>query len=107
RSTPPRRTISVRPQAHYEALQAGRAREQTEGFKTEYAKRAGVEGTIAQALRSCEVRRSRYIGKARTHLDHLMTGAAMNIVRLLNWLAGVPKAKTQSSPFVRLYRTTA
>jgi len=107
RSTPPRRTITVRPQAQYEALQAGRAREQTEGFKKEYAKRAGVEGTIAQALRSCEVRRSRYIGMARTHLDHLMTGAAMNIVRLLNWLAGIPKAKTRSSPFVQLYRMTA
>jgi transposase len=107
RSTPPRRTISIRPQAQYEALQAGRARERTDDFKTEYAKRAGGEGTLAQALRTCEVRRSRYIGIGRTHLDHLMTGAALNIVRLLNWLAGVPKAKTRLSPFAQLYRATA
>jgi len=88
-------------------LQAGRAREHTDDFKTEYAKRAGVEGTLAQAVRTCEVRRSRYIGIGRTHLDHLMTGAALNIVRLLSWLAGVPKAKTRLSPFAQLYRATA
>ena len=106
RSTPPRRTISIRPQAQYEALQTGRAREQTAGFKTEYAKRAGVEGTIAQAVRSCEVRRSRYMGLTKTHLAHMLTGAAMNVMRMLNWLADVPKATTASSPFVQLYRST-
>ncbi len=107
RSTPPRRTITIRPQAQYQALQAGRDREQTEAFKTEYAKRAGVEGTIAQSVRSCDVRRSRYMGAAKTHLQHLMTGAVINVLRMLNWLAEVPKAKTQVSPFVRMYRTPA
>ena len=104
RSTPARRTITVRPQAQYEALQAGRAREETEAYRIEYTKRAGVEGSISQGVRSCEVRRSRYIGEARTHLQHLMTGAAMNVVRMLNWLAEVPKAKTRPSPFVRMFR---
>lgn len=104
KSTPPRRTITVRPQAQHEALLAGRQREQTAEYKAEYAKRAGVEGTIAQSVRTTELRRSRYIGKAKTHLAHLMAAAVMNVVRLLRWLAGEPKAQTQLSPFARLYQ---
>jgi hypothetical protein len=106
RSTPPRRTITLRPEKQHEALLAGRERERTDSFKAEYAKRAGVEGTISQAVRSCDIRRSRYVGEAKTHLHHLMTGAAMNVVRMLNWFAEVPKAKTRLSPFVLMYRPT-
>jgi hypothetical protein len=103
RSTPPRRTITVRPQAQHEALLAGRQRQQTEAFSAEYARRAGVEGTIAQGGRSHEMRRSRYFGLPKTHLQHLMIAAAMNVVRMLRWLAGEPKAATQVSAFARLY----
>jgi hypothetical protein len=88
----------------HEALIAGRQRELTAHFRAEYAKRAGVEGTIAQGVRSCELRRSRYVGLARTHLQHLMTAAAMNVVRILRWTAGEPKAATRLSAFARLYR---
>ncbi len=103
KATPPRRTITIRPQAQHESLLAGRQRDQTKEYKTEYAKRAGVEGTIAQSVRMTEVRRSRYVGQAKTHLAHLMAAAMMNIVRLLRWLAGEPKAQTRLSPFARLY----
>jgi hypothetical protein len=104
RSTPPRRTITVRSQAQHEALLAGRQREQTEEFRAEYARRAGVEGTIAQGVRSHEMRSSRYFGLPKTHLQHLMTAAAINVVRMLRWLAGEPKATTQVSAFARLYQ---
>lgn len=102
-STPPRRTISIRPQAEYEALRDGRAREKTLDFAAEYARRAGVEGTIAQAVRSHAARRTPYFGQLKTHLAHLMVATAMNVVRLLRWLAGEPKARTQRSAFVKLY----
>ncbi len=105
RSTPPRRTITLRPQAQHEALLEGRKREQTEQFKNEYAKRAGVEGTIAQSVRTCDVRRSRYIGQAKVHLQHVMTAAIINVMRMLRWLAGEPKAKTSQSAFAKLYQT--
>jgi hypothetical protein len=104
KATPPRRTITIRPHAQHEALLAGRQREQTDAYKAEYAKRAGVEGTIAQSVRTTEVRRSRYVGQAKTHLAHLMAAAIINIVRILRWLAGEPKAQTHLSPFARLYR---
>lgn len=104
RSTPPRRTITIRPQAQHEALLAGRKREQTEQYKAEYAKRAGVEGTIAQSVRTTEVRRARYIGQAKTHLQHLVSAAIMNVVRMLRWIADEPKAKTRQSTFAQLYQ---
>lgn len=104
RSTPPRRTITIRPRAQHEALQEGRKREQTAAFKDQYAKRAGVEGTISQSVRTCDVRRTRYIGQAKVHLQHLMTAAILNVMRILCWLAGEPKAKTPRSAFAKLYQ---
>jgi hypothetical protein len=93
----------VRPQAQHEALLAGRRREQSAEFKAEYARRAGVEGTIAQGVRSCGMRRCHYYGLAKLHLAHLMTAAAVNLLRMIRWLLGEPKAKTAMSAFATLY----
>jgi transposase len=98
-----RRTISIRrPKEHHEALQKARGRERTTDFKKEYRRRAGIEGTVSRAVRTCEVRRSRYIGLAKTHLHHLLSSAALSFLRVGEWLMGVPKAKTRRSPFARL-----
>jgi transposase len=99
RKASPRRTITVRPREQYEALQAAREREQTEAYAAEYARRAGVEGTLSQAVRRAGLRRSRYVGLARTHLGHLLTATAINFVRLGEWLADTPRAKTRHPPF--------
>jgi len=107
RASPPRRTITVRPQAQHEALLKGRQRMKTEQFATTYKVRAGIEGTIAQATRSCDVRHARYVGDKRTHLQHLMTAAALNIVRILRWLAGEPKAASRPNALALLYQPTA
>jgi transposase len=97
-----RRTVTIRTQEAYEALQAARRRQQSEEFKEQYKKRAGVEGTISQAIRAFGMRRSRYIGLAKTHLQHLLTAAALNLVRLGEWLIETPRAATRSSHFERL-----
>jgi len=107
RSMSARRAITIRPEAQHEALRVWRAREQTADFAAGYARRAGVEGTIAQGVRSCGVRRTRYVGRAKTHLAHLMTAAAINIVRLLRWIADEPKAQARLSAFARLHQVTA
>lgn len=99
------RRLHLKPRPEFEALQAGRARQQGETFKQKYKKRAGIEGTISQGVRAFELRRSRYIGLAKTHLQHIAIAAAMNLVRLANWLAGVPKAKTRVSRFAALMPT--
>lgn len=102
RSRYPRRTITVRPKAHYLALQARRQREQTAEYAREVVRRAGIEATISQGVRALRLRRSRYFGLARTHLSHVLTAAGLNFLRVTDWLAGVPLAGTRSSHFTDL-----
>ena len=96
------RSLTVRPQAEHAALQAARAHQQTAEFRQDYAVRAGVEGTLSQGVAVSGLRRARYIGKARTHLQHILTGAALNLVRVMDWLAEVPRAVTRKSRFAGL-----
>jgi transposase len=97
-----RRCLTVRPPDQFAALQAARQRETTADYAALYDKRAGVEGTISRGIRTCGMRRTRYIGIARTHLDHVLTAVAINILRLGEWFAEIPRPKTRISPFVRL-----
>ncbi|MDQ6906381.1 MAG: transposase [Chloroflexota bacterium] len=60
------------------------------------------EGTISREIRSCRLRRTRYIGLARTRLRHLLTAAALNFLRLGEWFTGSSPAKTRRSPFATL-----
>lgn len=98
-----RRTVTIRPHEQYLALKQRREQEETKEFKQVYAKRAGIEGTISQGVRVMGLRRSRYIGQQKTHLQHLATAAALNLVRSLAWFNGVPRAQTRHSTFARLY----
>lgn len=83
-------------------LQQARQRQQTEEFRTTYRHRAGVEGTFSQTTRNTGLRRSRCIGIRKTHLQHLLSAAATNILRLVHWLHGEPFAKTRTSRFAAL-----
>jgi transposase len=97
-----RRTITVRRQDHHVALQAARARETSAAYTTEYARRAGIEGTLSQGIRAYGRRHARYIGGAKTHLQHVLTAAAINVVRMANWLMKKPLAKTRCAAFQKL-----
>lgn len=97
-----RRSIPVRPHDQYVALQAARSRETSEEFKKEYARRAGIEGTISQGVRACGLRRARYVGEAKTHLQHVATAVAMNVLRISSWLMDRPREQTRTSAFVKL-----
>jgi transposase len=99
------RVLTFKTQAEYEALQAARARQQTAQFKAQYNKRAGIEGTISQATRVFNLRRSRYIGLAKTHLQHILIAAAISLSRAFAWVEQIPRATTRQSPFVALGRT--
>lgn len=72
----------IRLQEHHEALQAARHRQTTEE-KARYAILAGIEGTISQGVRRCDLQRSRYIGLTKTRLLHLLIATALNFV----WMA--------------------
>jgi transposase len=97
-----RRTITIRPKAAYEALHAARLRESTAAFVATYAKRAGIEGTLSRGIRRCRLRRTRYIGLARTHLAHVLTAVAINFLRLGEWFTEVPRTTTRRSAYARL-----
>jgi hypothetical protein len=98
----PRRPITIRPQPQYQALQAARQREVTEALQAEYARRAGIEGTISRGIRSARLRRTRYRGLARVHLGHILTAVGLNVLRLGEWWLETARAKTRLTPFARL-----
>jgi transposase len=97
-----RRSITVRPRDQYEALHAARSREASEEYRWEYKRRAEIEGTISQGVRTCGLRLSRYIGEAKAHLQHVATAAAINGTRISDWLAERPREATRTSPLARL-----
>jgi transposase len=97
-----RRTLLVQPRQLHEALQAARKRETTTEYASQSQKRAGVEGTISQGVRAFGLRRARYVGLAKTHLQHVFTATAINFVRLGQWLQGSPLSQTRQSSFARL-----
>ena len=101
------RMVSLRPKAEYEVLKAARDRQETQEFKTKYKKRAGIEGTISQGVRAFSLRRSRYLGLAKTHLQHLATAAAMNLTRVVSWwMADEQTSIPYRSPFLKLKPVT-
>jgi hypothetical protein len=59
---------------------------------------------ISQGVRSLDLRRSRYIGLAKTHLQRLLIAIGMNLVRIVQWLSGDKLASTRQSHFVRLFQ---
>jgi transposase len=97
-----RRLVTIRPREQYEALGLARVREGTAEYQRDYGKRAGVEGTVSQGVRVCGLRRSRYAGQAKSHLQHLATAAALNVLRIGDWLSQEPREQTRTSAFARL-----
>jgi transposase len=90
------------PRERHDMVQAARARQQTPDFHDVYQARCGVEGTFAHTTRNTGMRRARYIGQRKTHLQHLFTALATNILRLVCWLEGAPLARTRTSRFAAL-----
>jgi Transposase DDE domain len=95
------RRLSVRPKEQHFALRAARQFQATAAFKERYDVRAGVEGTPSQGLRLCDLRHARYIGLAKTRLHHILT-AALNVVRVAQWLEDPQLAKTRRAPILAL-----
>ena len=87
---------------HFEALQEARAWYASEEGRQRYQCRAGVEGTLSQGVRAFGLRRTRYRGLEKTHLQHVAIAAAINIDRIVAWLEERPRATTRTSRFAAL-----
>jgi IS5 family transposase len=79
-----------------------RAEQATPAWRERYAHRAGVEGTIAQASRRSDLHQARYRGLAKTHLQHVLTALALNLVRVDAWLTGAATTGGWTSRLARL-----
>ena len=101
-ATAARRCVNFHPREEYEALNAARARMNDPAWQERYHRRAGVEGTLSQAVRAFGMRRSRYIGLAKTTLQQVCIAVGMNVSRVVHWLDGLPRARTRVPPFAAL-----
>jgi transposase len=99
---PSPRSLRLHPQAQHEAFRATQAWYASEAGKRQYGRRAGIEGTISQGVRAFGMRRTRYRGLDKTHLQSVAIAAAINIDRLVSWFDGQPRAITRTSRFARL-----
>jgi IS5 family transposase len=96
------RQLTIRPRHIHHAVQHARARQDTTQFKATYRLRAGVESTIHQAVAVTDTRHARYRGLAKTHLEHVYSAVALNLIRLDAWFNGVPLDRTRTSHLARL-----
>jgi transposase len=101
------RQLSLRPREVHEAVAAARATQTTSQWKARYNIRAGVEGTIHQATHVTGIRHARYLGLAKTRLEHNAAAAAINLIRLDAWWTGRPLDRTRTTHLQRLHLTIA
>ncbi|MFF9244520.1 transposase [Streptomyces sp. NPDC014776] len=81
-----------------------RTEQQTSEWKTRYAVRSGVEGTVNEFAHGHGMRRCRYRGQGKAHIQHVLTAIAVNIERL----SGLPPTREIPRPADRLHsRTTS
>ena len=57
---------------------------------------------IAPASRLSDLHHARYRGLAKTHLQHVLTALAINLVRVDAWLTGVATTGSWTSRLARL-----
>jgi len=95
------RQLTLQPRALAEAQATARAAGSTSPFQADYARRAGVEGTMHQAA-SHGARRTRYRGLTKTRLDHAFMALALNLLRLHAYWNGTPLDRQRTSHLARL-----
>ncbi|HZD69816.1 MAG TPA: transposase, partial [Actinomycetes bacterium] len=96
------RQLTLHPRQVQHALDTARAEQDTKPWQADYALRAGVEGTIHQAVAVTGLRRARYKGLPKTHLEHVYAAVALNLTRLDAWWNGHALDRTRTSHLTRL-----
>jgi hypothetical protein len=96
-----RRQLAILPREAAQAQATARTAGTTLPFAADYARRAGVEGTMHQAA-SHGARRARYRGLPKTRLDHAFMAVALNLLRLHAYWTGTPLDRRRTSHLARL-----
>lgn len=96
-----RRQLTVPPREVHGLQTTSRAAQKREDWQARYAVRAGVEGTINQAV-DLGIRRARYRGIEKTRLQHVFIACAINLIRLNAYWNGHTLDRTRTSHINRL-----
>jgi hypothetical protein len=102
RSTRTGRQLMLRPRDIHDAVEQARTNQTTDEWKQRYATRAGVEGTIHQAVAVTGARRCRYTGLAKTRLEHIFAATAINLIRLDAWWTSTTPTRPRVTHLARL-----
>ncbi|MFJ4689127.1 transposase [Streptomyces sp. NPDC088789] len=76
------RTVGFPPRELRDLQLRIRAEQQTPEWKTRYAVRSGVEGTVDEFAHGHGMRHCRYRGQEKVHIQHVLAAIAINIERL-------------------------
>jgi transposase len=76
------RTVGFPPRELYELQLRNQANQQDPAWHKRYAVRSGIEGTVCEFAHGHGMRRCRYRGQPKAHLQHVLTAIAVNIERL-------------------------
>ncbi|MGP4003100.1 IS1182 family transposase [Streptomyces sp. 8N706] len=102
------RALALLPTRELHEIQTrNRLEQQTEDWQRRYAIRAGIEATLSQNVRTCGLRRSRYRGLPRTHVQHILTALACNLTRVADWIAAPATTRRRSTRFHALCTAAA
>ncbi|MEV0695601.1 transposase [Streptomyces sp. NPDC050388] len=66
------------------------------------ARAVAARGPYPQAVAVTGMRRARYLGLQKTHLEHVFSAVALNLIRLDAWWNGHPLDRTRVSHLARL-----
>src|SRR5262249_53127416 len=70
--------------ARVEARMTAHAAQDSEQGRKTYNARAGIEGTVSEAVRGPNLRYARYRGLAKTHLQNVLSAMAINTRQVVN-----------------------
>jgi len=96
------RQLTVPPREIHHAPLTARTTQDTPDWQAHYARRAGVEATIRQAVAVTRTRRARYRGLPKTRLEHVYSAVALNLIRLDAYWNGHALDRTRTSHLTRL-----
>jgi hypothetical protein len=99
------RRITIHPEPVHTARMAAHAAQNSDAWRKTYNTRAGIEGTISEAVRGPNLRYSRYRGLAKAHLQNVFSAKAINIGRLGAYFNVKPIVQRRPTRIHELYLT--
>lgn len=91
------RSIALLPRRLHEIQTRNRLDQATEQWQHHYAIRAGIESTLSENVRVHGLRRARYRGVRKVHVQHVLTALACNVTRIADWLDTAPHARRRAT----------